>query len=194
MYMDSKTFRLYNYLEEMECPERVIKIDEMIAPTVSLLNKKGYLTYAACAGHLEVHNENGKDNTFSYNPKLYIAFKCNMLEEFNRLNNILPELCEVFSIEYEHNSGREIVDYTKKEGHYDYGTQNVTEISIIRISDKEKNNIKDEYNRFIDNPGLIYYCFRDLAIYNHILYMWALSLPDKNKRKRKCKKKRYTKK
>ena len=40
MYMDSKTFRLYNYLEEMEYPERVIEIDEMIAPTVSLLNKK----------------------------------------------------------------------------------------------------------------------------------------------------------
>lgn len=192
MYMDSKTFKLYNYLEEAKDPERLVEIDEMIAPTISLLNKKGYPTYASCSGHLSVSYEN-KDNIFNYTQGTYIAFRCNMLKEFTYFKNISPDFHEAFSIEYEYNSGREVIDYSKKEGSYDYELQEATETSIIRISDKERNLLKVLYAYANNNTdeSVIYCHFRNLVLYNKILYMWAQSLPNKNKRKRKCKKKRY---
>lgn len=195
MYMDTKTFNLYNCPEEANDPDRLVEIDEMIAPTISLLNKKGYPTYASCSGHLSVSCEN-KKNTFNCTQGTYIAFKCNMLKEFTYFKNISPDFLEAFSIEYEHNSGREVIDYSKKEGSCNYELQEASETSIIRISDKERNLLKVLYtytNNATNNntdESIIYYHFRNLVLYNTILYAWAQSLPNKNKRKRKCKKKK----
>lgn len=192
MYMDNKTFKLYNYLEEMENPERVVEIDERMAPIISILNRKGYFTYASCSGHLEVYTEDNKD-IFNYYPGLYIAFKCNMQEEFKRLQKIsLQKFYKIFSMEYEYNPGREVIDYSTNEESNTDGLQDVTEISIIRISYDERYRLKKLLKH--DTETNIYFYYNMLNLYHRLLYRWALSLPDKNKRKIRCKKKRYTKK
>ena len=72
IYMDRKTFELYqsswvyheaqksadtfkhlDYIAELEefVDDNFVKLDDLIAPIVSLLNKKGYKTLYSCSGH-----------------------------------------------------------------------------------------------------------------------------------------------
>ena len=47
MYMDEKTFEL-----SAEPMEHGVKIDDLIAPTIQILNLKGYRTAWCCSGHV----------------------------------------------------------------------------------------------------------------------------------------------
>ena len=48
MIIDRKTYEVYKYAEDYA---DAFICDRLIAPTVALLNKKGYKTYASCQGH-----------------------------------------------------------------------------------------------------------------------------------------------
>jgi len=48
--MHSKTFEIYHN-DQLIVPEDYIDVDEWIAPTIQVLNKKGYTTRFCCSGH-----------------------------------------------------------------------------------------------------------------------------------------------
>ncbi len=48
--MDKKTFQIYHNDQNI-VPDGYVEIDEWIAPTIQVLNQKGYLTKFCCSGH-----------------------------------------------------------------------------------------------------------------------------------------------
>lgn len=48
--MHSKTFEIYHN-DQLIVPEDYIDVDELIAPTIQILNQKGYTTRFCCSGH-----------------------------------------------------------------------------------------------------------------------------------------------
>ncbi|MBQ3321216.1 MAG: hypothetical protein IJH05_00030 [Firmicutes bacterium] len=52
--MNMNTFELYGSNRE-----DLIEIDDLIAPTIQLLNRKNYITSASCSGHAEREPSNG---------------------------------------------------------------------------------------------------------------------------------------
>ncbi len=48
--MHKTTFRIYHN-DQNFVPEEYIEIDELIAPTIQVLNQKGYTTKFCCSGH-----------------------------------------------------------------------------------------------------------------------------------------------
>ncbi len=48
--MDEKTFEIYHN-DLGAVPDGYVEIDELIAPTVQVLNRKGYITKYCCSGH-----------------------------------------------------------------------------------------------------------------------------------------------
>jgi hypothetical protein len=53
---DNRNLKVWN--EQFICPVKeclgeVIELDEMITPTIIMLNKKGYMTSYCCAGHID---------------------------------------------------------------------------------------------------------------------------------------------
>ncbi len=70
--------------------ETFIEVDEMIAPVILLLNKKGYQTIYSCSGHLYPSYEMAETNS---SDQCYIVFK----ENYNISK--LPYLFEATDIE-----------------------------------------------------------------------------------------------
>lgn len=50
--MHKETFKIYHE-DMMRVPEGYVYIDELIAPTIAVLNQKGYTTVFCCSGHPE---------------------------------------------------------------------------------------------------------------------------------------------
>ena len=48
--MNEKTFDIY-YNDLRVIPDGYVEIDELIAPTIQMLNRKGYITGGCCSGH-----------------------------------------------------------------------------------------------------------------------------------------------
>ena len=48
--MNEKTFDIY-YNDLRIVPDGYVEIDELIAPTIQVLNRKGYITTGCCSGH-----------------------------------------------------------------------------------------------------------------------------------------------
>ena len=51
-YIDKTTFEIYHDTEDIRISGEVFECDELIAPAISLLNKKGYITEFCCSGHI----------------------------------------------------------------------------------------------------------------------------------------------
>ena len=52
MYVGRYSFNLYNDREDVRIFEPVFECDELIAPVISILNRKGYKTQFCCSGHV----------------------------------------------------------------------------------------------------------------------------------------------
>lgn len=48
--MHKKTFKIYHNDQNI-VPDDYVEIDELIAPTIQVLNQKGYITKFCCSGH-----------------------------------------------------------------------------------------------------------------------------------------------
>lgn len=55
--IDTRTFNIYAQVSVPEVESRSFECDELIAPVIELLNKKGYKTKFCCAGHPYPHYE-----------------------------------------------------------------------------------------------------------------------------------------
>ena len=51
MYIDTKNHDLYYHIDDDRINAPLVEIDELIAPIISILNKKGYKTEYCCSGH-----------------------------------------------------------------------------------------------------------------------------------------------
>ena len=77
VYMNLKNFELYKNLYDTRIKGPVVEIDEMIAPAISELNKKGFTTHSCCSGHIADYGaEPLKDNKISIVPvnDTYVSF------------------------------------------------------------------------------------------------------------------------
>ena len=50
-YMNLETYNIFNFISNNVDKDKFVEIDELIAPIISLLNKKGYKTKFCCSGH-----------------------------------------------------------------------------------------------------------------------------------------------
>lgn len=65
---DSENINKKMFLEDVPCPKSscygyLVEIDELLLPTIKILNEKGYFTKFCCSGHYS-----------SQNPRCYIMF------------------------------------------------------------------------------------------------------------------------
>jgi hypothetical protein len=49
--IDKRKYRSNLWCKNPDCDGWIVQIDEVILPTISLLNKKGYITEHCCSGH-----------------------------------------------------------------------------------------------------------------------------------------------
>ncbi len=92
-YMNA-AFDLYHKVVCKECENfEWIFIDDLIAPIISMLNKKGYITLFSCSGHAELNNlyifigSNGDYDTIEGHncPQAYIKFHEKVTIPINKL-------------------------------------------------------------------------------------------------------------
>lgn len=50
-YINKKDFSIVGYVQDQRLKENYFECDDLIAPAISLLNKKGYKTVFCCSGH-----------------------------------------------------------------------------------------------------------------------------------------------
>lgn len=90
-YIDTKNYNIYYDIQDIRIKAPLFEVDEMIAPIISLLNKKGYKTKYCCSGHL--NEVIYKDSSTPHND-CYIMFA-----NKNKFKNI--KMPENFVVEYE---------------------------------------------------------------------------------------------
>ena len=95
MYIDSKTFEVIGDISDARISGPLFECDELLAPTISILNKLGFRTEFCCSGHAYDYKEN-KNCTVPYwiNNSCYICFS-KELEEMEKDGFITPEGYEV---------------------------------------------------------------------------------------------------
>ena len=79
--MHRKTFEIYMEVQDEKTPNDWFFVDDMIAPSIQLLNRNGYTTEWCCAGHpfigcINVHPQSGvecKCEEF-FTRELYVSF------------------------------------------------------------------------------------------------------------------------
>lgn len=79
IYIGQKSYRLYKSIEDKNIDEPVFKCDELLAPTIQILNLFGFKTTYCCSGHL-VDNEYDTEAMKDYpikvsNNDCYIVFE-----------------------------------------------------------------------------------------------------------------------
>jgi hypothetical protein len=152
MFMDEKTYRicLTNALEGR------FEVDAMIAKTIQILNKKGYVTEYSCGGHakkddyVEVYYLDGTvvpdAYVIDYYNEIYISFK---------KGTNLPSLPDGFHLE---------------------SSENHESIYCYIDCDEDKKNLDN-----IDGKRERLKIFKKLLRKNYELFMWARSLPNLRK-------------
>lgn len=77
VYINKDTLEIVRHLLCDEAREEYFECDELIAPTIQMLNVKGYLTNNCCSGHPTYNvaiTENGSINKIPYEPMIWISF------------------------------------------------------------------------------------------------------------------------
>lgn len=111
VYIDRESYNIYQPNDVRVQQLSVFKVDEFIAPSISLLGKKGYITEFCCSGHLtaEYYGSGSKKDTpknvsptvSSPNNSSYIIFSDS--EQFKNID-YFPERYDVKVNEYESRS------------------------------------------------------------------------------------------
>ena len=89
VYIDTKKFNIYYKVEDIRIKSSLFEVDELIAPIISTLNKKGYKTSFCCSGHLTSVKE--KHGSEIPNDSCYIMFE--------KRYSILNELPKKFKLD-----------------------------------------------------------------------------------------------
>ena len=95
MYIDTKTFEVIGDISDARVSGPLFECDELLAPTISILNKIGFSTEFCCSGHAYDYKENA-NCTIPYwkHNSCYICFS-KELEEMEKDGFIVPEGYEV---------------------------------------------------------------------------------------------------
>ena len=98
VYIGQKSYRLYKSIEDKNIDEPLFECDELLAPTIQILNLFGYKTTYCCSGHL-VDNEYDTNVLKDYPEKVhkgdcYIIFEKSVEElrksGFVPINEAIP--------------------------------------------------------------------------------------------------------
>lgn len=73
-YINKNDFSILDYIKD-EDQENYFECDELIAPAISLLNKKGYETIFCCSGHPFGHVQTTTNGRLRLFGKFYVYFK-----------------------------------------------------------------------------------------------------------------------
>ncbi|MBQ8513044.1 MAG: hypothetical protein IJ497_10545 [Clostridia bacterium] len=130
--MHKETFQIYHE-DQTRVPDGYVYIDELIAPTISVLNQKGYTTRFCCSGHPEndrfiIDKEEESGFRKGYNSlNAYIAFETGItlpylpegFEESQNLTYDRPVIRKHYKVENEHDNeyfekARQILDSMKE--------------------------------------------------------------------------------
>lgn len=90
MYIDSKTFEVIGDISDARISGPLFECDELLAPTISILNKLGFRTEFCCSGHAYDYKEKGKLTPCWSNSICYICFTED-LEEMEKKGFIIPK-------------------------------------------------------------------------------------------------------
>lgn len=90
MYIDSKTFEVIGDISDARISGPLFECDELLAPTISILNKLGFTTEFCCSGHAYEYKEKGKLTPCWSNSICYICFTED-LEEMEKKGFIIPK-------------------------------------------------------------------------------------------------------
>jgi hypothetical protein len=84
VYIDKKDFNIYFGVDDIRIKAPLFEVDELIAPVISMLNKKGYITTFCCSGHCD--NLPIEKGFALRNDNCYIAFKD--MEMYKKIKNL----------------------------------------------------------------------------------------------------------
>lgn len=90
MYIDSKTFEVIGDISDARISGPLFECDELLAPTISILNKLGFTTEFCCSGHAYEYKEKSKLTPCWSNSICYICFTED-LEEMEKKGFIIPK-------------------------------------------------------------------------------------------------------
>lgn len=113
-YMCMGCYEVYDrplgYCPKPSCYCDVVEIDELILPTIKILNEKGFCTTNCCSGHVY---DNGCN--------IYVAFNSFLMDIFNKdeINEMFKDLPTGWSLSFNDNDGgftvQHMMDYTLRE-------------------------------------------------------------------------------
>lgn len=116
VFINKKDFSIVNVIEDADMRDDYFECDDFIAPAISLLNKKGYKTYACCSGHYPP-----KSTTCGFNvsfKNLHTFDGTNMPGTFIQVNpnrKTLNSNCNSFIMSYKiADSNNTIIDINKE--------------------------------------------------------------------------------
>lgn len=148
VYIDKKDFNIYQSVSDVRIQAPLFEVDEFIAPIISLLNKKGYVTKYCCSGHMvkvchgdsttiKILNDNYKVSFSEPNNSCYITFG-------------------------DRNQFKDVKEFPNKS-EIEYSDYNEEQRLILSIKYKETDSIKERFTEIFSTMLE--------------LYEWAESLP-----------------
>lgn len=167
VYIGQKSFRIYKSIEDKNIDEPVFECDELLAPTIQLLNMLGYKTTYCCSGHL-VDNERDtgtmKDYPSSvFNGNCYIVFEQSVEElresgfvpisESIPMTDIDANIMKEFIFKNEH--GVAVLRRTFPKDSARLFEMMNSAAALIKWAPRliPANGIKDAVNKFVENKS-----------------------------------------
>lgn len=163
--IDKNTYEVFKH--EEDCPYAFI-CDKALAPTVALLNKKGYETFASCSGHYKSEFYEWFDEDIS-NLEEYQKDKNIIITEIRENNFDYMSIVDktltyiLFSKKYEFDSIPEIFEFYKDEydrtciqswiNYYDENNKRKKRSIVEKEIEQRCNILKEWVNKLPDMKG-----------------------------------------
>jgi hypothetical protein len=136
-YIDKENYNIYIDIEDIRIKSPLFEVDDLIAPVISMLNKKGYITTFCCSGHCD-NSPITKGFTIKHD-NCYISFQD---LEIHKKIKTLPDK---FKWEIDENSSiiRNDYDFIEKDYIYNQTVINTTMIKlyewVLKLEDLKGN-------------------------------------------------------